>query len=130
VKPPECQTLPRFALNGRQRRAKAHSIHRICFPAIPSPVDDVLAWQCAAWRKMSVTIGDTTWLAFSGEFPMGMVPGDVFTSGGQTFALLSGSQTAGIGVVQAVPEPAAIALWSLIGLGVAGFGYSRARRKR
>ena len=30
----------------------------------------------------------------------------------------------------AVPEPASIAIWSLIGLGLAGFGYYRTRRKK
>ena len=30
----------------------------------------------------------------------------------------------------AVPEPASIAIWSLIGLGLAGFGYTRIRRKK
>lgn len=29
-----------------------------------------------------------------------------------------------------VPEPASIAIWSLIGLGLAGFGYRRVRRKK
>ena len=32
--------------------------------------------------------------------------------------------------VEVVPEPASIAIWSLIGLGLAGFGYSRTRRKK
>ena len=31
---------------------------------------------------------------------------------------------------QAVPEPASIAIWSLIGLGLAGFGYHGVRRKK
>ena len=30
---------------------------------------------------------------------------------------------------QAVPEPASVAIWSLIGIGLAGFGYYRLRRK-
>ena len=31
---------------------------------------------------------------------------------------------------QAVPEPASIAIWSLIGLGLVGFGYRRHRTTR
>ncbi len=34
------------------------------------------------------------------------------------------------GTAAAVPEPAPIAIWSLIGLGLAGFGYYRTRRKK
>ena len=30
----------------------------------------------------------------------------------------------------AVPEPASVAIWSMIGLGLAGFGVYRARRKK
>lgn len=33
------------------------------------------------------------------------------------------------GFAEVVPEPASIAIWSLIGLGLAGFGYYRTRRK-
>ncbi len=32
--------------------------------------------------------------------------------------------------LQAVPEPASITIWSLLGLGLAGFGYFRIRRKK
>lgn len=32
--------------------------------------------------------------------------------------------------VAAVPEPASVAIWSLLGLGLAGFGYYRVRRKK
>ena len=35
-----------------------------------------------------------------------------------------------LGSVAAVPEPASIAIWSLIGLCFAGFGYYRTRRKK
>lgn len=34
-----------------------------------------------------------------------------------------------VGVALAIPEPASIAVWSVIGLGLAGFGYRRFRRK-
>lgn len=33
-------------------------------------------------------------------------------------------------ITQIVPEPPSIALWSLLGLGLCGFGYYRVRRKR
>ncbi len=46
--------------------------------------------------------------------------------------LITGNGTltvTGITSPQAVPEPASIAIWSLLGLGLAGFGAYRARRK-
>ena len=38
--------------------------------------------------------------------------------------------SAAVPQVQSVPEPTSVALWSLIGLGLAGFGYCRLRRKK
>lgn len=35
-----------------------------------------------------------------------------------------------VGAAAAVPEPASIAIWSILGLGLAGFGYYRERRKK
>ena len=38
---------------------------------------------------------------------------------------------AGPGINQiAIPEPASLAIWSLVGLSLAGFGYYRTRRKK
>ena len=35
-----------------------------------------------------------------------------------------------VGQAAVVPEPASVAIWTLLGLGLAGFGFCRARRKK
>lgn len=72
-----------------------------------------------------VEIGNLTWLPDSG---LGGTAGDVVDLGGGNFFLnLDG--VSGVSTLP-VPEPASVAIWSLIGLGLAGFGYTRIRRKK
>ena len=72
-------------------------------------------------------INGLTWVQDSG---LGGSAGEVVDLGdGDFFLNLDG--TAGVSTVAAaVPEPASIALWSLLGLGLASFGAYRVRRKR
>ena len=51
-------------------------------------------------------------------------------SGGFTLGLNSTSGSGVQTVAAAVPEPASVAIWSLIGLGLTGFGVYRARKKQ
>ena len=72
---------------------------------------------------------DLTWRYFvdDGTFgSLGIAPGESGFDASGAFFFNFGNGTGLIGAV--VPEPASIAIWSLIGLGMAGFGFYRVRR--
>ena len=54
----------------------------------------------------------------------------VVAPNGDGFDLQLAANGSGLTTEVAIPEPASIAIWSLIGLGLAGFGYYRVRRKQ
>ena len=68
--------------------------------------------------------------------PLTVMPGDAFIGQDIGIRFLGSANAAIIDNVQldanlpAIPEPASIAIWSLTGLGLAGFGYFRFRRKK
>ncbi len=71
-------------------------------------------------------IGDLIWRQTSS---LSQTEGDVVAVGDGFSLQLDASGNGVIGAPAVVPEPASIVIWSLIGLGLAGFGYYRNRRK-
>jgi len=93
------------------------------------PFGDTLSFQWDVGLDGVVDlVGQTTeappslFNSFGPEFDVSLTVTDSF---GQS-STSSGSVT----VTAPVPEPHSIALWSILGLGLAGFGYYRMRRKR
>ncbi len=88
-------------------------------------LDDVLFAIDESWDELvnPLTAGFDT---FSGSFGDANDPFDDFDDGFGSFTITSIQPTA----TAAVPEPTSIATWSLIGLGLAGYGCYRLRRKK
>ena len=86
----------------------------------------------------SVFAIEGTWFERGGGeyWEVGIAPGDVGAlppgNGFEIFGdgSLNGDLLLFQSAVEVVPEPASIAIWSLIGLGLGGFGYYRTRRKK
>jgi hypothetical protein len=76
-----------------------------------------------------VTIGALTWTVFSSG--LSGDPGQVIKNGEGDFTLFL-TDTAGLNGIfglESVPEPASIAVWSVIGLALVGYGWRRRRSK-
>ena len=79
----------------------------------------------------TVVLDDLIWTYFvddNGTFAgLGIGDGEFGTDGTQSF--LNFGNGTGLATLL-IPEPVSIAIWSLFGLGLAGFGYGRTRRKK
>ena len=77
----------------------------------------------------TVEIDGLEWVFIANGLNGGLGIVDESATGFQ-FALQLDGTGSGVGVAAVVPEPSSIALWSLIGISLAGFGYYRKRRKK
>jgi len=110
-------------------------------------IDRPTDWTATITGSLSGVIDsvmDTTGSGGAGMLTLNFTPGLLLdTSESYTLTLeagpsaVSGNNTGldaltlnGLVADAVVPEPASIAIWSLIGLGLAGFGYYRTRRKK
>ncbi|MCA9267537.1 MAG: hypothetical protein KDA41_03660, partial [Planctomycetales bacterium] len=75
----------------------------------------------------SIEIGDLTW-----EFAAGLGGTAGLSGSGGDFSLVlnAAGGTGLVGSSAEVPEPASIAVWSALGIVLAGFGFYRTRRKQ
>ena len=81
-------------------------------------------------EESSASIDGMEWVA-AGDGTLTGNPGDVLDLGGGDFGLILNGNGGGVQTASSaatVPEPASIAIWSLLGL--AGFGYGCFRRRR
>lgn len=85
--------------------------------------DDLLFATFEQGAGASVDINGLTWQFVDSGLTPGLTGSDGAFSLGLDAASGAGLQTV------AIPEPASVAIWSLIGLGLATFGYMRRRRK-
>ena len=93
-------------------------------------IDEVLT----AFTTMdSAATADGSWsfalaseLGTSGSDPIGTIGG---SAGVDAFIVLDATGN-GVQFAAAVPEPASVAIWSLLGLGLAGIGYFRTRSRK
>ena len=104
------------------------------FDLAPSPFSSISAWKgFAADGEFFYLLNTEGSNAFPGQIDRVNLDGTGRTQIDDLDPSLFSNISAWKGfaaTVQPVPEPASIAIWSLIGLGLAGFGYTRIRRKK